>query len=372
MTLIWILIGLGAVVIVLVIIYILTRPRRKRTDTSYEDALRALLDSKEDEAIRRLRDTVTHDTDNIDAYIRLGKLIRERGNAEKAAQIHQSLTVRSGLGRKDETRIYSELIEDYLSMGMMEKSISLLRELLRMSKDKLCYMRRLMALLVSSKRSDEAFDVLRRNEKAFTSRREAAAWYAQTALIHWEKNEKTKAAETIKHAQRLAKDHPYALIVQARIFADSEQPTKARLTLEKFFKLYPQHAEDVLDLTEQVYFELGKYDKVVPLYEGLLKRYPEKRKVRLRLARLLEKQGSPEEAASLIASALADNPSDVAFIFEHVKLSLEKEDCAAAQDGIERLEEMLVFSPNVCPECGEDLESSVWFCPSCGEMLEDS
>lgn len=369
MTLIWILIGLGAVVLVLAIIYFISRPRHKRADTSYEDALRALLDGREDEAIRRLRDTVTRDTDNIDAYIRLGKLIRQRGNAEKAAQIHQSLTVRSALARKEELRIYTELIEDYLAMGMMEKSIALLRELVRMSKEKLGYLRRLLALLVSAKRSEEAYDVLRRNERAFADKREAAAWYAQTALMQWERKDKVRAAETIKHANRLARDHPFALIVQIRIFASSEQQAKARTFLEKFLKAYPQYAEAVLDITEQVYFELGIYDKVVPLYEGLLKRYPEKREVRLRLARLLEKQGSPDEAASLVASALADNPSDVAYIIEHVKLSLEKEDCRTAQGGIERLEEMLVFSASVCPECGEALEPSAWFCPDCGAML---
>lgn len=357
------------VLVVIVLVYVVKRRAAPPVNT-YPDALKALLDGRELEAMRRLRDTVMHDTDNVDAYIRLGRLIREKGDAEKAANIHQSLTVRPTLKREDELRIYEELIEDYSAMGRTEKTVDLLKEVIGLAHEKLPYLKRLLSILVARQRTDEAFEVLRRYEKSFGDKKQVSSWYAEVARIQLEKDD-PKAQESLRNAQRLSKDHPYVMIVQSSQYMKSEQPEKARPILEKFAKLYPDDVERILDIIEQVYFELGIYERIVPLYEGLIKKYPAKHEIRLRLARLKVKEGAEDEASVLIDAALFENPNDVPFLIEKISLYLADKKLDSAKEVFERLEEMLASPASVCAECGELLNPSSWFCIKCGTPVED-
>ena len=368
----WIILVVVIIAGIVILAVVLSRRRSGPVADNYQEALRALLDGRETEAIKRLRDTVMKDTDNVDAYIRLGRLIRERGDAEKAAHIHQSLTVRPALKRSEELVIYDELVEDYLAMDRVEKSIGLLKELIKLSPKKLDYLRRLLAMLLSGKRSDETTEVLKQHKKLFSERREAAAWHAELARLQWEKGEDEEARDTLKQAQKLAKNHPYVFIVQIKHLVDSNQKTKARSLVDKFLKLYPEYADKVLDLTEQVYFDLGAYGKVVPLYEDLLKRYPDKYEVRLRLARLKAKEGAPDAAIELINEVGVKRPGDVGLLLERTRLLLDQGNWEAAKKSFDKLAAELVFMPAICPECGQELEATAWFCTSCGSPVCES
>jgi len=372
MTVFWIILVAVVIIGIVILAVVLSRRRSEPAGDNYQEALRALLDGRETEAIKRLRDTVMKDTDNVDAYIRLGRLIRERGDAEKAANIHQSLTVRPALKRSEELVIYEELIADYLVLDRVEKSIGLLKELLRLSSDKLPCLRRLLAMLLSRKRTDEAAEVLKQHKKLFSDRKEAAAWHAELARLQWEKGEDEKARDTFKQAQKLAKNHPYVSIVQIKHLVDSNQKAKARLLIDKFLKLYPEHGESMLDLTEQVYFDLGAYEKVLPLYEDLLRRYPDKYEVRLRLARLKAKEGAPDAAIELINEVLVKCPGDVGLLLERTRLLLDQKNWEAAKESFDKLADQLVFMPAICPECGQELEATAWFCTNCGSPVCES
>lgn len=369
MTVFWIIL-VAVIILGIVILVVALRIRRSEpAGDNYQEALRALIDGRETEAIKRLRDTVMKDTDNVDAYIRLGRLMRERGDAEKAAHIHQSLTVRPALKRSEELVIYDELVEDYLAMDRVEKSIGLLKELIKLSPKKLYYLRRLLAMLLTRKRTDEAAETLKQHKKLFSAKKETATWNAELARLQWEKGEDEKAADTLKQAQKLAKNHPYVFIVQIQHLAGKNDKTKARSLIDKFLKLYPEYADKVLGLTEKVYFDLGIYEKVVPLYEDLLKRYPDKYEVRLRLARLKAKEGAPDAAIELINEVLASCPGDVGFLLERTRLLLDQGNWEAARESFDKLSEQLVFMPSICASCGERLEETAWLCTSCGSPV---
>ncbi len=369
MTVFWIILGAFIVLAIIILVLALSRRRSEPVTDDYQQALRALLDGREIEAMRRLRDTVMKDTDNVDAYVRLGRLIRERGDAEKAAHIHQSLTVRPALKRSEELIIYEELIADYLAMDRVEKSIGLLKELIRLSGQKLHYLRQLLAMLLGRKRTDEVADALKQHKKILSENKEAAAWYAELARLQWEGGEDAKAAENLKQAQKLSKNHPYAFIVQIRHFLDAGENSRARSLIDKFIKLHPQYAEKILDLVEQVYFNLGSYERVVPLYEGLLKRFPDSYQIRLRLAGLKAKEGAPDAALALINEALTESPDDVMLLLQQVRFLLEQKKYTEATESFEKLSGQLVFMPAICAECGSHLDRAAWFCPACGERI---
>lgn len=362
----WIVIAILAFLLILVTILSLARRRPEKVDTSYQEALKALLDGREVEAARKLRDALMKDTDNVDAYIRLGRLVREHGNAERAANVHESLTVRPALKRSEELLIYKELVADYHALGRTEKVIGLLKELIKLASDKLPYLRRLLAMLSSLNRPAEAADILKSSEKLFPDRKEVGVWYAQLAGLAWEQDKGQLAAVCLKRAQKLVRNHPYVMLAQITRYFNSGEKPKVRSAAEKFLRLYPEHVEKVMDILEQTYFDLGVYDKVEALYAGILERFPDKREVRLRLARMKVKEGGFTDALSLLNEVLVANPKELVFLMERIKLLMVQKDWKAAQVSFDKLYEQLTVMPEICPECGCSLGPVSWFCPECG------
>ena len=83
--------------------------KTQKSDSSlYMAALRDLLEGKQEAAFSKLRQVVTEDPNNIDAYIRLGRILRENNKPDRALQVHKDLTLRSDLTRQElaEARFY--------------------------------------------------------------------------------------------------------------------------------------------------------------------------------------------------------------------------------------------------------------------------
>ena len=102
------------------------KDRGKTSQDAYVAALRLMIDGQPDEALRSLQAAVKGGKAPTDAYIRLGNLLRERGDASRAAQIHQSLTVKDNLARDEKVELFLSLAEDYAALGKSDKSVKTL------------------------------------------------------------------------------------------------------------------------------------------------------------------------------------------------------------------------------------------------------
>ncbi|MBT5440295.1 MAG: hypothetical protein HOK88_03095, partial [Candidatus Marinimicrobia bacterium] len=85
------------IILILVIIGGLTffyiQPKQQaKTESIYTDALNAMVRGDKRTALKHLRDVVKQDTNHVDAYLQMGDILREEGNALAAIKIHQSLT----------------------------------------------------------------------------------------------------------------------------------------------------------------------------------------------------------------------------------------------------------------------------------------
>ncbi len=77
--------------------------RKKDSHTLYTEALEALLQGDSDSAFEKLRELIREDTENVRAYLKLGDIFRQRGQAEQAIKIHRSLTFRRKPPRRTPT-----------------------------------------------------------------------------------------------------------------------------------------------------------------------------------------------------------------------------------------------------------------------------
>ena len=91
-------------IIAILIYYQFKKPSdKKRTDIIYMEALNAMLLSDKKKAINLLSNLVKNDSEHVSAYLQLGNLLRDE-NTDRAIKIHQMLTVRQNLDKKQKLK----------------------------------------------------------------------------------------------------------------------------------------------------------------------------------------------------------------------------------------------------------------------------
>src|SRR5438128_684057 len=83
----------------------------------------ALFRGDNEEALLAFAETVRIDTDNVDAYIHIGNLLRERGEPARAINVHRELTVRSGLTTAQERTVRESLVLDLIALGRADQAV---------------------------------------------------------------------------------------------------------------------------------------------------------------------------------------------------------------------------------------------------------
>ncbi|MCX6835986.1 MAG: hypothetical protein NTW07_12840, partial [candidate division Zixibacteria bacterium] len=131
---------------------------KKPESTVYIDALRDLLDGRQESAFTRLRQVVTEDANNLDAYLRLGRILRENNQPQRALQVHKDLTLRSGLSKAERGSILREIAADCLALNDLATCESALREQIDLDKNDHWAQSKLLALQENAQQWEAAYD----------------------------------------------------------------------------------------------------------------------------------------------------------------------------------------------------------------------
>ena len=123
-----------ALIACVMFLYFYRKHEKATGHTPYIEALIALLENRENLAMKKFKEAVSIDSDLVDAYVRLGDLYRKKGDVERAIQIHQSLTVRPTLNKHEEKKVYLALVNDMLEATRLNKATSFLKEIIKIDK----------------------------------------------------------------------------------------------------------------------------------------------------------------------------------------------------------------------------------------------
>lgn len=88
-----------------------------------------LLDAQSDQALRRLAEVLEVNDETFEAHLGVGRQFRQRGELEKATEVHQNLLGRPELGAAQRERVQLELAHDFLAAGELSRAESLLQGL---------------------------------------------------------------------------------------------------------------------------------------------------------------------------------------------------------------------------------------------------
>lgn len=358
------------VALIAIILYsFLYQQREKVTGhRPYLEGLLALLENNEDLAMKKLKDTVSIDSSLIDAYIILGDLYRKRGDIPRAIQIHQSLTVRPTLKKHEEKKIYFALVEDSLHANRPNKAVSFLKEILKIDKKD----KQAQALILKIHEDMENYgDCINMYEEGRIKPKQEkrhAFYYAAMAnkrlknLPEENVDLEKEAFNLFKKALKILPNSLTALYYLGNYFEQKNDLRKAQEYYLKIIRQHPEHAFLIIPKFEKVYFELGSFEEILPLYEKIFQERPKNFPVGFALANLYEKKNDVESAKDVYRKLSELYPKSI--LPRLYELQLMTEDKSIKRN-IGDIEKKVRRQDYTCNNCRLETQNFSFICPRC-------
>ena len=292
----------------------------------YVKALQDLLDGRIESAFSNLRQAVSEDSGNIDAYIRLGQILRNHGKPERALQVHKDLTLREGLAADQKASVLKELFSDYSSINDTDMAEAALKELLSYDSGNRWAHLKLLELQKEEFKWEEAYDtaVTILKLESDKSKKPLAVFKYNIGMDLVKKREYHKARVLLKEALGLDPKYSNAFIAIGDSYAQEERYEDAVSFWEKLIEAVPSDGGRVIDRLKRTLFDLGRFGDIESICEKILEQIPSDRKAKLTLAEIHKKKGELDSAERLLFDLVEESPKDVNIVMQLVRLYLEK------------------------------------------------
>lgn len=337
-------------------------------ETPYQRGLSALLQGDTDEALRAFTETVRIDTDNIDAYIHLGNLLRERGEAERALQLHRELTVRSGQSLFQQRAVREGIVLDLIALGRAAEAVEEAQELRELDRKSGSALKLLLRAHEAAGSWERAFEVRSELARLVGERGNGTLARYRSAIGEslLREGRIPEAKRQFKTALRLEKNHPAALLRLGDIYYDRDRTERAIVLWKGLATSHPGKAHLVLERLETAYFERGRFSEMGRMYEDMLARNPKDSRVLIALARMHVKKGDLAEATRALHEALEVEPDSLAARLLLVNVYRRRGELSRALDEMENLLQGEERAERFrCAACGASTDEYWTRCPKC-------
>ncbi len=342
--------------------------RRAPEENPYVDALKLLVDGRHNEAFARLQEAVRRGGAPADAYIKLGNLLRSRGEVSKALQIHQSLTVKPNLTKSERIQLYLGLAEDHAMLGNSQRSVAVLETAVRQLnvKDAQVYSMLAKHLHVLGFR-DRAYEALKDARKlGGTGERELALYLTSAAEALAEKGEYREARKTLHRALRHDPNCVACLLVLGNIAERDEELDDAIDHWRQVALLSPQLAGTALLKLERTLFERGRFSEIEKVYDAVRRARGDDEAASLGLSAFYEKQGRADDAIQLLEDYLGVHPDSVPARVLLTSLYARYRDAETLERFVdESSKDSWRIARFVCRSCHMSSDVMRWHCPRC-------
>jgi lipopolysaccharide biosynthesis regulator YciM len=353
------------------------RKSRRRTDeeSAYNLGLNAMISGDRDAAVLHLKTAVRQDPRNLDAYIKLGNLLRERGRTKQAIQVHRELLVKRRLPRTVRSSIikclaldlaeaerWAEVIESIGSLPRGERVDPRMTALLRDACEETGQMDRAVQthkdVLKSAGADGQPSLAVYRAHVATRALAAGDRAKAKTGFLGALKEDSVRAALANLYLGDMAaseEDTERAIAYWTKLLADA--PGKGHLAFERL---------------EKAYFEIGDYGRMMRVYEDVLLKTPSNVPALCGLSRMHERKGDVEEAVRVAREAIK-HEGDTALghrrLIQTLVAAGRLDEAARIADGfLARTTDEAAFDK--CPHCGDALGPTGWRCPSCHKWID--
>jgi lipopolysaccharide biosynthesis regulator YciM len=345
--------------------------RRDAGRSPYVEGLSSLLDGDYNSALSFLRQAVREHPQDVEPYLRLGDVLRETGEITRATQIHRELTVRPSMPKRMLARIFLSLARDYVKARRLDRAAAAYEHVLEIEARNENAMNELLEVFEEMHEWDKAY-LLRRNIskiKRIDDTRFLALYKAYVGKSYLDRGDLEKAESSLKDALKIDSECAGAYLYLGDVYYATGNIDNAISSWRRIVALFPDIAYITFRRLEKAFYEKGKFEKIVDLYDGVLERNPGDVKTLMTLASIHRRKGNLEDALRLCQTALEFDPGSRRVKQALARLYYEKGDTEQSLKAM--VEAFNGFSADeeqyTCANCEYRSNEVLWRCPRCKE-----
>ena len=352
-----------------------TRPKDKSFNPDdyncsehYIQGLNYLLANKSDKAIELFVDLVKVDKDTMETHLALGNLFRSKGEVDRAIKIHQNLVARPNLDQNQRVMSLTELAEDYLKAGLLDRAENLYKELVQINPKNTSALYKLLEIYSLEKSWLEAKDIANAlyELKEPGSRLILTHCYCEMAEVSLEQGNLKDMRKYLDEAIQIDKKCIRALLLLIDLHIRDDNLNKAKQLFKQLINSTPQFIEIYLKPARDILLTHGSADE----YQQFLTQQYDKNPISAVAVELLESlqgQENQQQLLEFLRQALQRSPS-----MELIEFALRYFKNRPQQvDGVWPDLTQLFHQLNqkrlsyLCSVCGYGSQAMHWNCPSC-------
>lgn len=361
------------IIVLVFVLFVLWYSQRRKARTPYPhnyiEALKALASGDEERAFENFMAVTEEDTENADAYLRLGDLFREKRQFDKAVQVHQELTYRPGLSKEQQSEVRKSLALDFLEAKRYGKAVPALKELLELSGSDGWVLENLLRSYEETAQWEQALEIKERilKQDGIKEKGPLALYKVFAGRRLAEEGDFHKARLAYKDALGYDDKCAAAYLFLGDAYMCDQRPEEAIDNWKKLVAKVPQRAHLAFERLESALFDLGKYGEIVEIYKRIIQADPRNIKALYALAKIFEKMGKTDSAIETYRKALQVDPNLVHIRQQLTRLYRQTDQVDLALAEIDRLIESVPERTDsfVCQQCGYLTGEVLWRCPKC-------
>jgi lipopolysaccharide assembly protein B len=347
---------------------------RRASSIHYILGLDLLASRQIDRAVTELTKAARENTEATEIYLILGNLLREKGQLERAIQIHQSILHRPGLPRNERAHALLCLGMDFKRAGFRYRAMDTFHEVVALE-PKNAYA---LANLVKIHEEEQDWEKALSLQEALASVTGApdsvlrAFLFDQIGQAAWKAGEEPRAARAFEESIRCEPGLPPAYLHFGDLLSSQGRLDEAEAQWSRLARDNPRHAHLAFDRLQGVRAGLGRSERMETLYQDVVRSDDKDWRARLALSRLRREQGKSEEAFGLLLEAVHRNPHALAVHTEVWGFLGEGGEAPPAGERLRRYlaevrQAVFFLDPFICIKCSYRANGILWRCPHCQE-----
>ena len=323
--------------------------RSSGTKELYSEGLDMMINGLQRSAYNNFKKIVDLDSDNIKAYLRLGQVLRESGNPEKALKIHKGLTIRQNLTSYDSLELHKNIALDYFSLGKTRKAIDEALKILKLDSKNTWAISKLINFHIKLNEWNEATEYLEtfqrinkindahklglfiiqqgrilQNNNNFNSARqkfEKALAIDSTLTVAYYFIAETFSKESDKYFNKAEKINDKDSEEYKKLFNQAlESLSNAIPMWVKYSKSKPKQSWMVIHLLKDALFALDRYDELEHILKEIIENDNNNSEVIATLADMYAHKGDLNNALDIVNSSVSNDSNSL--IIKLIKLKL--------------------------------------------------
>ncbi|MBK8118434.1 MAG: lipopolysaccharide assembly protein LapB [Sulfuritalea sp.] len=336
---------------------------------SYFKGLNFLLNEQPDQAIEAFIEAARVDPETLELHFALGNLFRRRGETDRAIRVHQNLIERDGLSSVQRLHALSELGQDYLKAGLLDRAEDIFVKLRGTDRDEEA-LQSLLEIYQQEKDWGKAIAIAEAmpNHSDHLWQKAIAEFRCELAANEMLHDRHDEASRLLNEALAANRKCVRATLLQGDLAVKVGASEEAIAHWKRIEQQDPVYLALAAEKLMVAHIQLAKMEQGIQLLRGWLERHPSLDLLDAVFRAELENDGA-EAAYALVRDELRRNPTLLGLdkLLEAQILVVPPE----RRPDLELIKNLIHnhtrrVARYRCDACGFKARQFYWRCPGCG------